>query len=124
MADEQEDQRDTPRVCEACGGSSDNECQWCNDGFQTVSQQGDWRRFRRRVSQISGTYSMAQGMAQDLVEMLERSQNEEAAALAAEGREALDKWLGSDSSTPEREEANRVLMAFHSRALQYIVKGK
>lgn len=124
MTDEQEDQKDTPRVCEACGGSCDNECQWCTGGFQTVSQQDDWRRFRRRVSQISGTYSMAQGMAQDLVDMLERSQDREALELAAEGRDALDGWLGSDPSTPEREEANRVLMAFHSRALQYIVKGK
>jgi len=124
MTDEQEDQKDTPRVCEACGGSCDNECQWCSGGFQTASQQDDWRRFRRRVSQISGTYSMAQGMAQDLIEMLGRSDDPEAVRLAAEGKEALSRWVDSDPSTPEREEANRVLMAFHSRALQHIVKGK
>lgn len=114
-------QRDTPRVCEACGGSAGHVCRWCVDGFQTVEQQKDWKDFRLKVSHISGTYSMAQQMVKDMILILEQKADERAVKLASEGREILARWMASAPGTGERAEATRHLMAFHNLALKAIV---
>lgn len=119
-----EDSADTPRVCEACGGDKevDPPCVWCSSGFQDLKQQGMWRKFRIRLSKISGTYSLFQGAIEEIIGKLDRAGGEEAQSIAIEGREVLCKWLVSDPGTIERDDAGRGLAAFYRTALDHLTK--
>lgn len=115
-----EDSSDTPRVCEACGGESEGSCPWCSRGFQNTRQQEVWRQFRQRMSKISGTYSIFQGLIEGTIGLLEQMKDEEARSLALEGRDVLCRWLLSDHGSVERDEAGRGLVLFHNRSLRFL----
>jgi len=117
-----DDPADTPRVCEACGGESDAICHWCTEGFQDSTQQVNWRSFRQRMSKISGTYSIFQGMIEETIDILDKIEDDEAKAMAVEAREVLCKWLVSDHGTAERDEAGKGLVTFHNKALSFLMK--
>ena len=118
---EMEDAADTPRACAACGGESSEECPWCTSGFQDASQQERWKRFRQRMSKISGTYSIFQGIIEKTIDILDQMDDEEAKAMAIEARKVLCKWLISDHGTLERDDAGKGLVSFHNKALKFLV---
>lgn len=116
---------DTPRICEACGGEDldlESGCPWCTSGFQNMAQQVRWRKFRQRMSHISGTYSLFQSTVEEVISRLDRLTNDEARTLAIEGREVLTIWMISDHGSSKREEAANSLRLFYTRAMDYLTK--
>jgi hypothetical protein len=106
-------------MCEACGGSTEDACPWCDQGFQSVEQQVRWRRFRKRMQKISGTYSVFKEMLESLIGRLYALGTPEALKLADEGRDRLHRWVIAEPATQDRLIAIQELMAFNGRALDY-----
>lgn len=123
MSDIEDNGPDTPKACEACGGEAETECAWCTDGFQNVEQQAKWRRMRRRMQSVSGTYSGFQGIMESMIDRLEDHDAAGSKELRAEGRELVDRWNASLPGTWDRDEATRVLMVFHQKAVD-LLQGK
>lgn len=114
------DPPDTPKTCEACGGSVEDDCSWCDRGFQSVEQQARWRNFRKRMQKISGTYSVFRDMLESLIGRLYAIGTPEATRLADGGRERLHKWLLAEPATEGRIAAIQELVAFNGKALDYL----
>jgi len=110
---------DTLRLCEACGGTPDepDACLWCTGGFQDVEQQVRWRKFRRKMRQISGTYDFLRGTVEDIVSRLIRSGGTERLELAMRGKRLLTEWETSDPAGGGRAEVTKELSDFTRRAV-------
>jgi hypothetical protein len=74
------------------------------------------------MGKISGTYSLFQGMVEELLERIDGLEGEEAQSLVVEGREALCKWLISEHGTPDRDEAGKALLVSYRHCLDYFAK--
>jgi hypothetical protein len=111
---------DTPRSCEACGGDSGDECNWCTNGFQDKAQQLKWKQIRQRMRSVSSTYTGFQGIMEAVLDRLEELGTDEALELKSEGREVVAQWATSAAGSADRDEATRVLMVFHQNALDML----
>lgn len=115
------DSPDTMRSCEACGGGPlVEECQWCNNGFQTAAQQNLWRQFRQRMRHISGTYGFLESTVEDLVDRLKLLGDEKANTLVEEGEILLEAWRDADPTNGGRDAYTELLKAFNKQALDYL----
>lgn len=109
----------TPRVCDACGGAP-ADCRWCSGGYQTLQQQRAWQMFRNRMRTISGTYSLLEGLVNQLIGRLRERGSDEANILADEGKDLLITWWASDADSDERKETAARMSAFQRRALDVL----
>ena len=114
---------DTLRTCEACGGETPEECNFCTDGYQTERQARFWRTFRQRMRKISGTYGLLEDLVEELIGKLRKLKTDEADMLAAEGRDALHRWIMADPETADRERTAQGLRDFNVRALEFLSRG-
>lgn len=122
----EEDGPKTPRVCEACGGKTDENynCKWCKNGFQDSEQQSSWREFRTKMRKISSTYSLLEKLTREMISVLRRINDKEAEEIAKEGSEVLDEWLLAEPDTKERRDASINISIFQKKALVLIMKRK
>ena len=111
---------DTLRTCEACGGDTPEDCNFCTDGYQNERQRAFWRTFRHRMRKISGTYALLEGMIEEVLKKLSELNDEDAFMLAAEGRDVLHRWILSDPTNGDRDGAAERLREFNSKALEYL----
>lgn len=122
----EEDGPETPRVCEACGGKTEDNyvCRWCRNGFQNSEQRSAWREFRTRMRKISSTYSLLEKLTREMINVLSRIDGEESVTIVREGSMALNKWLSSDPDTKERRDASIDIGIFQKKALVLIMRKK
>lgn len=122
----EEDEPKTPRVCEACGGRTDEDynCKWCKNGFQDSEQQSSWREFRTKMRKISSTYSLLEKLTREMISVLHRVNDEEAKNIAEEGTRVLNEWLSAEPDTKERRDASINISIFQKKALVLIMKRK
>ena len=121
MSDEEPD---TLRLCEACGGTPDepDECLWCTGGFQDVEQQVRWRKFRRQMRKMSGTYNFLTDTVEELVKRLLDAGGPERIALAMEGKHLLSEWENADPAHGGRSGITVELSDFTKRAIDELTK--
>lgn len=112
-----DEEPDTLRLCEACGGFPEDPraCLWCTGGFQSVEQQVRWGLFRRKMKKISGTYDFLRDTVEDLVERLLKVPG--SSDLASEGRALLHEWEVTDPSDKDRRNIAKDLSGFTRRAI-------
>jgi len=119
-----DEEPDTLRTCEACGGDG-QECAWCASGFQTVNQRVSWRKFRLKMRNLSGTYNLLEEMVleemvKDIIKGLEKIHTEEASIMIKNGKMMLKWWKESDPDTIERDESARKLSEFCKDSIEVL----
>jgi len=101
----------TPRLCGACGGSSltQEECRWCDDGYQSYEQQQRWNAFRTRMRKLSASYDFLETTVQHtLAELLEVDEEE----VWARGTVLLDQWRSAEAGDEQRSRVAGELQAW------------
>jgi len=115
---------DTLRLCEACGGKPEDPdaCLWCTGGFQDVEQQVRWRKFRRQMRQMSGTYDFLKKTVEEFIDRLLSSGGPERLVLAMEGKRLLSEWEMADPVNDGRAEATHNLSNFTKKAMDALTR--
>lgn len=116
------DPPDTLRVCEACGGDATPDCGWCTEGYQRHAQTTVWRKFRRGMKKISGTYGFLDAVVRDVLERLTDCRRPGAADLLVEGKRALLEWDLTDPVDGDRDSITAELVDFQRRALDFLTE--
>lgn len=109
----------TVRVCEPCDGHG---CPWCSNGLQTNDQYLMWCDFRKRMRNISNTYSFVEEIVLDVLDRLNKLDTDEALVLALEGQRLLECWSRTNPVNQGRNAATEALKDFNRRALDYLTR--
>ena len=113
--------RDTLRECEACGGRG-LDCPWCNNGLQTLQQQRSWKRFRKRMRKLSGTYSVLEDLILDILDRLGRRGDTGSDVLCSEGMLIMHRWRTLDPLDERRLALFEEMKDYTKRALDHLEK--
>lgn len=116
---ETEEEPTTQRTCEACGGAG---CNWCTEGFMNINQFSKWRDFRKRMRNISGTYSMLESIVDNLIQELTKIGHEETLREAQKASIDLRVYLNAEINSKERNNAAMDLISFQRTAIKLIAK--
>lgn len=109
----------TLQLCEPCDGHG---CPWCNNGLQTREQYLMWCKFRRKMRNISNTYSFVEEIVLDILDRLNKLDTDEALVLALEGQRLLERWSRTNPVNQGRNAATEALKDFNRRALDYLTR--
>lgn len=120
MFDFDDDEPDTLKSCEACGGNWKDGCHWCSHGFMNVDQIVNWREFKIRIHNESDVYSLVQNLVEIVADkLIFKIPNSE---LYEQYFNSLSGWIESDPNSDSRLTNFNKIIETHKQIVNLICK--